>query len=217
MRKRTFYPLSLAIGCLLIMAGATTAACAQQPMTPTTTPTPTATSPSNLVAVVDISKVFDEHHSFKATMEGIQQQGKTAERELEAKRRELNALSKELDELNPASPDYRRKEAELARKMADLQVKARQAKKDFMQREALQYYSAYKEILAAVNKVAERYNIGLVLRYDSSQIDPNNPQSVALGMSRSVVVQRNLDITSHVIQELKVALAQKDNPNAPRR
>ncbi len=103
-------------------------------------------------------------------------------------------------------------ETDLARQVADLQVRARQAKKDYLQREAAQYYAVYNEITAAVLHVAERHNIGLVLRFDSGKIDSSNPQAVAQGINQSVVLQRNLDITQLVVSELQLAAA-----NSPKR
>ena len=171
-----------------------------------------------MVAVVDLTKVFESHSSFKSTMDAVQTQVKTAERELQAKQKELTARNAELGQLNPSSKKYQLLESQLAQQMADLQVRARQAKKDFMQREAVQYHGAYQEILAAVQRVAEQYDIRLVLRFENAKIDPDNPQSVAMGMSRSVVIRRNLDITHLVVKELQTSLAQRDNQSrAPRR
>ena len=107
-------------------------------------------------------------------------------------------------------------ESDIARQAADLQVQARQAKKDFLQREARQYFDSHQEIVTAVERVATRHNISLVLRYDSRPIDPTNPQSVAQGVSRPVVLQRNLDITQLVVEELgQVLHAKKDTPKSP--
>ena len=90
-------------------------------------------------------------------------------------------------------------------------------KKDLLQREALQYYTSYNEILAAIDRIAQRHGIALVLRFDSRAMDPEDPQSVMQGMNRAVVLQRNLDITNMVIDELRTALAQNSSSRAPRR
>ena len=209
MKKRTFYHLGLvclAMGLSIAVSGASTSLRAQQPTAPTATP-------STLVAVVDITKLFEAHPTFKANMKMVEQQLKVVDEEMTAKQKELRARSKQLSTLSPSSADYRRLETELARQLADLKVKANQTKKDFMQREALQYYNAYSDIVAAVHKVAEQYNISLVFRFDSTEIDPKSPQSVAQGISRSMIIQRNLDITQLVVNHLAVATAQKPGPN----
>ena len=204
--------ICLAVGSVCTVPFQGAALRAQQP-TGATAPT------STLVAVVDLPKIFETHPTFKANMESLQQQLKEVDEELEAKQRALNARSQQLNDLNPTSPDYLRLEAKLAREAADLQIEARQFKKDFVHREATQYYAAYNEIVGAVNRIAGQYNIGLVLRFDSEAIDPKEPQSIARGIGRSVVVQRNLDITHLVEKELQLALAQRSTQDRapPRR
>jgi Skp family chaperone for outer membrane proteins len=175
-------------------------------------------SGSCMVAVVDLTKVFEAHSGFKVSMEAVEQQIKTAELDLQTQQKQLTARNAELSQLNPSSVQYRELESKLAQQLADLKVKTRQTKKEFMQREAVQYHAAYQDILAAVRRVAEKYDIRLVLRFDAAAIDPQSPQSVAMGMARSVVVQRNLDITHLVTKELQLSLAQKPNQGpAPRR
>ncbi len=198
--------LCVAWGCFSVVALTQSRAFAQS----------AASLPSSLVAVVDLPKVFEEHPTFKTGLEAIQQQLKQIEKDFEAKQTELSGRTKQLSELSPTSPEYKRIESEMARQIADLQVQARQAKKDYLQREAQQYYTVYNQIIAAVSRVAERHNIGLVLRYDSGAIDSSNPQAVAQGINRSVVLQRNLDITQLVVSEL-VAVADNTPNRAPRR
>ncbi|NLX53646.1 MAG: OmpH family outer membrane protein [Planctomycetaceae bacterium] len=177
----------------------------------------TSAAPSTLVAVVDIVKVFESHPTFKASLDALQQQAKNADQDMEVKKQSLTQRGQQLSELDPGSPDYRQLEANLARQAADLQVQSRQARKDLLQRESLQYYSSYNEILAAVDRIAQRHGIALVLRYDSRAIDPENPQSVMQGVNRDVVLQRNLDITNMVIEELRTTLAQRPSNRAPLR
>ncbi len=135
-------------------------------------PGATSAAPSTLVAVVDIAKVFESHPTFKTSLDSLQQQAKTADLDLEGKKKSLTQRGQQLTELDSGSPDYRQLEADLARQAADLQVQAHQVKKDLLQREALQYYTSYNEILAAVDRIAQRHGIALVLRFDSRAMDP---------------------------------------------
>ncbi len=222
MKKRTFYFPSLiflAAGCIGLLAGGGTSLRAQQPP-PTSddatfdeTASQDATIPgtATLIAVVDIPTIFKTHPTFKIRMESIQQELKVANKELETKRNELNARSQQLNRLDPSSQDYRRLESELARQVANLQVQARQAKKEFMLREAQQYYAVYQEIISAVHQIALQYDISLVLRFDSVPVDPDTPQSVFRGINRTLVMHRNFDITPLVTQHLQVTLAQNNN------
>ncbi|MCU0959152.1 MAG: OmpH family outer membrane protein [Pirellulaceae bacterium] len=174
-------------------------------------------TPATLVAVIDIAKVFESHPTFKGNLESLQQQAQQTEGELETQRQQLNQRNRQLAELRVGSPQYLHLETDLARQMADLQVQARQKKKDLLQREALQYYSVYQEILTAIERIAQRHSIGLVLRYDSRSLNPEDPQSVMLGLQRGVILQRNLDITNLVIDDLRTNVAANSPDRAPRR
>ena len=177
----------------------------------------TSAAPSTLVAVVDIVKVFESHPAFKASLDALQQQAKNADLDMEGKKKSLTQRSQQLSELDSGSPDYRQLEADLARQAADLQVQSRQVKKDLLQRETLHYYTSYNEILAVIDRISQRHGIALVLRFDGRAMNPDDPQSVMQGMNRAVVLQRNLEITNMVIEELQTALAQSSSSRAPRR
>ncbi|MBM4094654.1 MAG: OmpH family outer membrane protein [Planctomycetes bacterium] len=177
-----------------------------------------ATAPQGtLVAVADIPKIFEASSQFASDRDAIQHQLKSVEEELAAVQKDLATRSQGLKDLNPDSPDYKRLEMELGRQAADLQVRVRQAKKDFLQREAGVYHDTYVKVLAAVERVATRHRIALVLRFDSREIDAADPQSVAQGVSRAVVFQRQLDITQLVVDELRSAATAAVERNNPRR
>lgn len=205
--SRSFYR---AWGSLCVLVALGTVGRAQEPGA-------TSAAPSTLVAVVDIAKVFESHPTFKASLDALQQQAKNAELDMEGKKKSLTQRGQQLTELDSGSPDYRQLETDLARQAVDLQVQSRQVKKDLLQREALQYYTSYNEIVAAIERISQRHGIALVLRFDSRVMNPEDPQSVMQGMNRAVVLQRNLDITNMVIEELRTALAQSSSSRAPRR
>jgi Skp family chaperone for outer membrane proteins len=205
---KRFVRLVLWSGCILVLTS--TFGRAQ-------TPGATSTAQATLVAVVDIAKVFEAHPTFKSQLESLQQQAKSADLDLEAQKKDLSQQGQQLSELDPGSPDYLQLETNLARHSADLQVHVRQVKKDLLLREARQYFTSFTEIQQAVERVARKHGIGLVLRFDSRAMDPSDPQSVMQGMNRAVVLQRNLDITGLVIEELRLSVAVKATPGTPRR
>ncbi len=178
---------------------------------------PSAASTTTLVAVIDIAKVFESHPTLKVNLELLQQRARQTEGELETQRQQLSQRNQKLAELRVGSPQYLQMEKDLARQLADLQVQARQKKKDLLQREAQQYYGAYQEVLTAIGRIAQRHSISLVLRYDSRSPNPEDPPSVMQGLQREVVLQRNLDITNLVIDDLSTNLAANTMGRAPRR
>lgn len=205
---KRFVRLALWSGCILVLTS--TVGRAQAPGA-------TSTAQATLVAVVDIAKVFEAHPTFKSQLDALQQQAQSADLDLESQKKDLSQQSQQLAELDPGSLDYRQLETNLARHSADLQVHVRQVKKDLLLREARQYFTTFTEIQQAVERVARKHGIGLVLRFDSRTMDPSDPQSVMQGMNRAVVLQRNLDITGLVIEELRLSVAANSAPRAPRR
>ena len=185
---------SLALVSLVVVAGFSTNASAQQARSATGT----------LVAVIDIGKIFEVHPQFKANLEALQQQARDVEQQLAAQQKELATQSEQLKKFKPSSMEYRKLESQLAQQITDLKVKARQHQKEFVEKEARNYLETYNEVLAAIQRIGTSYGIGLVMRFDSRAIDSNSPQSIALGMKRDVVWQRNLDITPLVLKDLGI-------------
>jgi Skp family chaperone for outer membrane proteins len=185
---------SLALVSLVVVAGWSTNAFAQQARTPSGT----------LVAVVDIGQIFEKHPKFKASMQALQDQAREVEKQLGDQQKALAAKGEQLKGLKTTSVEYRNLESQLAQQLTDLKVKARQHQKEFVEKEAANYLETYNEILMSIQRIGNSYGIGLVMRFDSRPIDANSPQSIALGMKRDVVWQRNLDITGLVLKDLGI-------------
>ena len=94
-------------------------------------------------------------------------------------------------------------------------------RKEFMEAEARAYFNAYTQIVDEVTAFAERYRIGLVLRFNSEQIDPSDPQTVLQGVNRAVVYQDRLNITPQILEQLNrgsvPAQARSTGPQIPQR
>ncbi len=155
-----------------------------------------------LVAVIDVPKVFEYHARFKAQMDAIQTDVKAYEDYVNAERKKLAARGEQLQQLKSESPEYKRLEKDLATAASQLNIDAQLKRKEVLELEAKHYYEAYQEVLANVSQVADAHGISLVLRFDSKEIDPSDLNSVARGVNRPVVFQRNLDITQLVIDRL---------------
>jgi Skp family chaperone for outer membrane proteins len=154
-----------------------------------------------IVAVLDVAKVFKEHAQFNSSMEAIKKEIEEFEVEFRAKRESLQNQIRALQSL-AGQPEFKTEEAALARKEADLQIEANQKRADILTKEAEIYFATYNEVVATVARLSGSYGITLVLRYDSGAIDQTDRASVIKGVNRSVVFQRDLDLTSLVLQEL---------------
>ncbi len=193
---------------LFIVGLATLPVAAQQgrPLNAGVAPTgiaPAAAAPrvaGTSVAVIDLQDVFKKHARFTAAMEDLKKDNEALAAYARTEQAKLQKMLEALKDLKPGSPDYKRKEEEIAHIDSDVRVQLSLKRKELREREAKLHYQAYEEISAAVQEFADRNGIGLVVRFSADEIDPTNPESIMMGLSRQVVYQRNLNITDFVIE-----------------
>lgn len=162
----------------------------------------TAGSGSGLVAVLDVARVFEMNPSFKQRMDALTAEADQFKAKMEA---EQNGIRKKAEQLNTFTPDseqYRQLESELAQQTTTLQTLARQTNNDFLNREAQVYMETYTQMQQVVATIAGKYNISLVLKFESSPIDSSNRGEVVKGVNRNIVYQKELDLTDLVIENM---------------
>ncbi len=159
---------------------------------------------STVVAVLDVKKVFDNHPQFKQQVEGIKREVEAFEQELEEHRVQMTREVEALKLFKPGSPEYKQKEKALAQQESNLRLRAQLKRKEVLEKEAKLYYETYQHIVSVVGEIADRYGIGLVLRYDSEEVDGSDRAEILRNVNRSVVFQRNLDLTNMVIERVAV-------------
>jgi Skp family chaperone for outer membrane proteins len=168
---------------------------------PANTPTPSAPTGTN-VAVIDIALIFKHHDRFNAAMGDIKKDIEQFEALIRDEQKKLKARVDELQAFNPGTTDFQKREAEVARLDSELKVTIGQKRREFLEQEARVYYRVYKEVEQSVGVFAQRFRIGLVLRYNSDDMKEDDRASVLQGVNRAVVWHGNLDITPQIITEL---------------
>ncbi|MDP6446063.1 MAG: OmpH family outer membrane protein [Pirellulaceae bacterium] len=168
---------------------------------------PSARADGINVAVVDISHIFKNHSRFKSTADSIKANIKSFEQEMTQRRAALTEKGQKLDQFNQGTPQFKALEAELAQQAAAMKLEADRKRRDVLELEAKAYYDTYQEVQRAIATVAAKYNIALVLRYNSQPIDPNDRADVLRGVNQAIIYHNKLDITSQVMQALGI------NPN----
>jgi len=151
------------------------------------------------IAVVDVSYIFKNFPQFRASMEGMKKEMEAAEGQLKAERDTVQAKEEQRQQYNPGAPEFKQLDEEIARAKADFNLKAGRIRKDFLEREAKVYYQTYLQVNNAVQHYSQQHNIGLVLRFNGDQIDPNRREAVLQAINKQVVVQNNIDITPDVL------------------
>jgi Skp family chaperone for outer membrane proteins len=208
-RKRPLFSTALAALILACLASATPAFGQSQH---------SQNAATHGVAVVDISYIFKSHHRFRAAMEGMKKDMENIEGSLKVKRDAIAKIEEERNKFNVGSEQYKQADAQLARQMAEFNLEMTGLRKDFLDREAKEYYKTYLEVVDAVGQYAQRHNLGLVIRFNGDPVDPNRREDVLREINKPVVFQNRIDITPEVLQMVnRDQVAQAPNAGAGQR
>lgn len=152
------------------------------------------------VAVVDVGLVFKSHPSFTQKLESLKAEAdgfKEETRQLQAKLMEQAGI---LKNYQPDSAEFRQAETELAKESAALEVEQRSKLRSLMEREAKLHYDTYIQIQRAVSTYSEQRAIQLVLRHDSTAMDPEQPGTIMQKVNSKIVFHRpNNEITKQIV------------------
>lgn len=153
------------------------------------------------VVVIDVKYIFENHARFKQAMDVMKRDADEFEGYIRNRQKALRDRSEQGKEFNPGTAEYKKIEEEVAKMASDLQVETALKRKEFLEREARLYFTTYNEISDRVGRFAEENGISLVLRFNSEAINAEDRGSVLQGVNRSVVYQRNLDITLAILEQ----------------
>jgi Skp family chaperone for outer membrane proteins len=154
------------------------------------------------VAVVDIGYVFKNHKRFQAERDAMKRDVEAAENALREETQAIQKLQERLEQLKPGTQDFKDLDDEVAKRKADFNLRATKQRKEFLDREARIYFKTHLEVDDAVKQFAQRHNIGLVIRFNGDEPDPNRREDVLRAINRPVVYQNNIDITPDILQDL---------------
>ncbi|QDU57266.1 OmpH family outer membrane protein [Aeoliella mucimassa] len=183
--------LTLAVAAALAFGIANSSAVAQS--------TPTSKAAQYGVAVVDISKIFEEHQAFKALMEQMKADMQKVDAQMKAKRDALIKMEEARNSFKPGTAEYRQKDDELARAKATFALEMDRLSKSLMERESSVYFQTYQQISSVIGQYAKQQNIGLVLKYSSAEPDPSSSADILKHINKPVVYSDGIDITQNVL------------------
>ena len=175
-----------------------------------------AAQPGTRIAVVDISYIFKNHPGFKSKMEQMKTEVQAFEETLRGRGEQIKTISEEMKAFKASSPEYKAKEAQILKIQADGQAAAALKKKHFLEEESQIYYSTYNEVVSIIREFSLKHGIGLVVRFNSEDINQEKRESVLEGINRAVVFQHRLNITTLILDSInRSAVATK--PGTPAR
>lgn len=164
-------------------------------------PRPGAASGTN-VAVIDVGYIFKNAARFKQSMDDIKADDEKFKQEVIAKQEAMQAAVQNLQKIPKGQTEYQILEEQIAGDQTKLRLDMARKQKERIELEAKVYFNAYKEVEFHINKFATTYGIDLVLRFNAEDMDPAQPESVLNGINRFVVYQRDLNITSHILDQM---------------
>jgi len=157
-------------------------------------------SAQSKVAIVDVGLVFKNHPSFSQDLEALKSEAdgfKEETRQMQAKLMEKAGV---LKNYQPDSAEFRDAETSLAQESAALEVQQRNKLRALMEREAKLHHDTYKQIKSAITVYCEQRSIQLVIRHDSTQMDPNQPGTIMQKVNSKIVFHRpNNEITQQIV------------------
>ncbi|MFK7768706.1 MAG: OmpH family outer membrane protein [Mariniblastus sp.] len=171
------------------------------------------------VAIVDIGLIFKSHPQFAQQLGALKQEADQFKATSLEQQKALMGRAEVLKQYEPSSVDFKTAETQLAQESAALEVDQRDKMRMLMQKEAQLHFNTYAQVNELISKYCEAGGIQLVLRYNSAQMDPKNPQSVMQRVNGSVVYhnQQN-DITPELIARIAQMSGTANNAgNAARR
>ncbi len=155
------------------------------------------------IAVVDVAYIFKNHALIKAQVTKVESDLKRYDAELKTKRDDLKSATEQLNQFKAGSPDYANQEEKVAGMQSKLRLDMARKRKELADAEAKIYYENYQKIAEGVKFLAQHYQINLVLRYNSEDMDLEKGDSVIRGVMKNIVYHDEaLDMTKGVMQYL---------------
>jgi Skp family chaperone for outer membrane proteins len=168
------------------------------------------------IAVVDVAYIFKNHPGIKVQVEKVENDLKSYDAELQAKREKLKQAAEQLKTYKVGSPEYTAQEEQVASLESKLRLDMARKRKELADAEAKIYYDNYQLIANGVKFLANHYKINLVLRTNSEDMNLDNADSVIRGVMKGIVYHDdNLDMTQGVMQYLDQTLKVAKQPAAP--
>lgn len=155
-----------------------------------------------LVAVLDVAKVFRVNKEFDDQMKLIKGEADQLKASIQSEQVKIQEDAKGVLQFEVGTDERNRRETEIEQRQAALRTRARQLEIDLLTREAKIYHKTYQKMKQVVSSAATQNGISLVLRFDSTEINPDNRAEVIKGVNRSVVFHDRLDLTSMVINQM---------------
>jgi outer membrane protein len=152
-----------------------------------------APSQPHKVALIDMAYVFKNYKKFEMLREDLKSKITASEEEAKSLALELQQLQKDMKNFQEGSAEFAAREKTLTQKSLEFETFRKGLQREFLKEESQIYHTVYMEVADAVAKYASFYKYTLVMRFNSEDLETDNPQKLIEGMNRQVVYHRPED------------------------
>lgn len=161
------------------------------------------------IAVVDISFIFKNYPAFTSQIEKLKGEMEAADGSLRTERDRLVQMEEERNTKKPGSPEFKQLDENLARLKAEFSIKQGTVRRDFLEKEAMVYFTCYNQVAEKVKAYADKNNIGMVLRFTGDDLGVDKTaapdrEAVMRLIMQPIIHQNHIDITPDVLMMLGV-------------
>ena len=155
------------------------------------------------VYLVDMNYIFKKHVRLAAERKDLTAEADKLQKDFEEQMRSIQERAKQLAPgslLKPGTDDFNRLEEQLNKEKAAIQTSIQHKRREFILRESHMLFNAYTEISQEVKAYCEQHGIAIVMNFNGDQMNAENPEEIARGISRQVVYyNKALDITPYIL------------------
>ncbi len=163
------------------------------------------------VGLIDMARVFKEYKKFEVIREKLKTEFEGTQKEAQAKAQQVQQLQAQMQTVTEGSPEYNQYEQKAVQLASELKAFGQMTQRDMFRKEAQLYKEIYLEVEDMVGKYAQFKKFTLVLRFNSEELDAEDPQKIISGMNRQVVFHRaEDDITDQIIKYLNDVYAKNN-------
>ena len=155
------------------------------------------------VALIDVGAIFKNHPRFSQELATLKAEAEKFQAKSNEIRQSMMVKAEELSQFTPGSPDYKQLESKLAQEAAAIEVEQKNEMRNMMIREARLHFETYQEVTAVIQNYCLENGIQLVVRYNSTPMDPSQPNSIMQKVNGNVVYHSpNKDVTQVIAQRI---------------
>ncbi len=152
--------------------------------------------------LVDIGAVTQNSAALKQSLDALKKEYEASSADFKRESEKGNQLTEKLRKMPAESPEHKKLEQELLKMRADFELRGKRISNDIRDRETKLFFSTLRDIQAELARFAQANGVKLVLRYDPTPAELNDPRAILQEIQKPIVYQRGSEITQPVLEAM---------------